>query len=58
MKVGENAATSDLPSKKEPVASDKSEDVSKYRPNPDMLVSREDLAPQVSVCNNIKGKFV
>ncbi|XP_057437217.1 uncharacterized protein LOC130729456 [Lotus japonicus] len=46
MKVGENAATSDLPSKKEPVASDKSEDVSKYRPNPDMLVSREDLAPQ------------
>ncbi|XP_016163732.1 neuroguidin isoform X1 [Arachis ipaensis] len=46
MKVGENATRSEIPSEKEGVASDKAEDVSKYRPNPDMLVSKSDLAAQ------------
>lgn len=49
IKVGENATRSEIPSEKEPVASDKTEDVSKYRPNPDMLVSKSDLTSQVSV---------
>lgn len=53
IKVGEDAARSDIPSEKEPVASNKSEDVSKYRPNPDMLVSKEEITSQV-VFNNIK----
>ncbi|XP_004513240.1 uncharacterized protein [Cicer arietinum] len=38
IKVSEN--TTNNTSEKEPVASNKSEDVSKYRPNPDMLVSK------------------
>ncbi|KAJ1424733.1 Sas10/Utp3/C1D [Sesbania bispinosa] len=46
MKVNENATRSEIPSEKEPVASNKSEDVSKYRPNPDMLVSKLDLTSQ------------
>ncbi|MED6196814.1 hypothetical protein PIB30_050895 [Stylosanthes scabra] len=37
MKVGENATRSEIPS---------AEDVSKYRTNPDMLVSKSDLAAQ------------
>ncbi|KAJ1442757.1 Sas10/Utp3/C1D [Sesbania bispinosa] len=43
MKVNENATRSDIPTENEPVASNKSEDVSKYRPNPEMLVSKLDL---------------
>ncbi|KAK7311662.1 hypothetical protein RJT34_09942 [Clitoria ternatea] len=46
MKVSENATRSDIQSEKEPVASSKSEDASKYRPNPDMLVSKVDLTSQ------------
>ncbi|XP_061371750.1 uncharacterized protein LOC133314303 [Gastrolobium bilobum] len=45
-KVSENATRNDIPSEKKLVASDKSEDVSKYRPNPDMLVSKLDLTSQ------------
>ncbi|OIW14561.1 hypothetical protein TanjilG_14947 [Lupinus angustifolius] len=43
MKVGENASKSDIPSVTGQVATNKSEDVSKYRPNPDMLESKIDL---------------
>ncbi|KAK7282908.1 hypothetical protein RIF29_12023 [Crotalaria pallida] len=43
MKAGENATRSDNPSEKEQDASNKSEDVSKLRPNPDMLVDKIDL---------------
>ncbi|XP_027356051.1 neuroguidin [Abrus precatorius] len=46
MKASENAARSDIQSEKETIASNKSEDVSKYRPNPDMLVSKLDLTLQ------------
>lgn len=49
VQAGENAAKSDIQSK-EPDASNKSEDASKYRPNPDMLVSKVDLTLQVSQC--------
>jgi len=42
---------------KEPPASKKSEDVSKYRPNPDMLVSKVEPTAEVSSFNNIKCKF-
>lgn len=52
MQASENAIRSDILNK-EPVASNKSEDVSKYRPNPDMLVSKVDLTSQVSVCDDI-----
>lgn len=52
MQASENAIRSDILNK-EPVASNKSEDVSKYRPNPDMLVSKVDLTLQVSVCDNV-----
>ncbi|TKY74418.1 Neuroguidin protein [Spatholobus suberectus] len=45
MQASENATRSDIQSK-EPVASNKNEDVSKYRPNPDMLVSKLDLTSQ------------
>ncbi|KAL2339975.1 hypothetical protein Fmac_007915 [Flemingia macrophylla] len=41
--ASENATRSDIQGK-ELAASNKSEDVSKYRPNPDMLVSKVDLA--------------
>ncbi|KAK7351214.1 hypothetical protein VNO77_10501 [Canavalia gladiata] len=46
MKASESATRSDIQSEKEPVASNKSEDASKYRPNPDMLVSKLDLTLQ------------
>ena len=49
MQASENAAKSDIQSK-DPVASNKSEDASKYRPNPDMLISKVDLTSQVSQC--------
>lgn len=52
MQASENAIRSDILNK-EPVASNKSEDASKYRPNPDMLVSKVDLTLQVSVCDNV-----
>ncbi|KAL5145285.1 Neuroguidin [Glycine soja] len=45
IQASENATRSDIQNK-EPVASNKSEDVSKYRPNPDMLVSKVDLTLQ------------
>ncbi|RDY00644.1 Neuroguidin, partial [Mucuna pruriens] len=45
MQASENATRSDVQSK-EPVASSKNEDMSKYRPNPDMLVSKLDLTSQ------------
>ncbi|KAG5034502.1 hypothetical protein AAZV13_04G088100 [Glycine max] len=45
MQASENAIRSDILNK-EPVASNKSEDASKYRPNPDMLVSKVDLTSQ------------
>ncbi|XP_052731812.1 uncharacterized protein LOC108331826 isoform X3 [Vigna angularis] len=45
VQAGENAAKSDFQST-EPDASNKSEDASKYRPNPDMLVSKVDLTLQ------------
>ncbi|KAF7830033.1 neuroguidin-like isoform X1 [Senna tora] len=38
--VSENKMGNVIPSENEPVAPNKSEDVSKYRPNPDMLVGR------------------
>ncbi|XP_020219238.1 neuroguidin [Cajanus cajan] len=43
--ASENATRSDIQGK-ETAASNKSEDVSKYHPNPDMLVSKLDLASQ------------
>jgi len=49
VQASENAAKSDIQSK-DPVASNKSEDASKYRPNPDMLISKVDLTSQVSQC--------
>lgn len=52
MQASENAIRSDILNK-EPVASNKSEDASKYRPNPDMLVSKVDLTSQVSVCDDV-----
>ena len=52
IQASENATRSDIQNK-EPVASNKSEDVSKYRPNPDMLASKVDLTLQVSVCDNV-----
>ncbi|KAK7406182.1 hypothetical protein VNO78_07802 [Psophocarpus tetragonolobus] len=45
MQASENASRSDIQNK-EPVASNKGEDASKYRPNPDMLVSKVDLTSQ------------
>lgn len=44
-KASENVKGNGIPSE-EPVASNKSEDVSKYRPNPDMLVSKLDSTSQ------------
>ncbi|XP_028804501.1 neuroguidin [Neltuma alba] len=44
-KASENVKGNDIPSE-EPVAPNKSEDVSKYRPNPDMLVSKLDNTSQ------------
>lgn len=46
MKVSENATRSDIPGEKKQLASNKSEDVSKYHPKPDMLVSKSDLTSQ------------
>ncbi|KAK7373360.1 hypothetical protein VNO80_06766 [Phaseolus coccineus] len=45
VQASENATKSDI-QRKEPVASNKSEDASKYRPNPDLLVSKLDLTSQ------------
>ncbi|CAJ1974053.1 unnamed protein product [Sphenostylis stenocarpa] len=45
VQASENATKSDVQSK-ETAASTKSEDASKYRPNPDMLVSKLDLTSQ------------
>lgn len=58
MKVSENATRSDIPGKKEQLASNKSEDVSKYHPNPDLLVNKSDLTSQVGLRNNIKCKVL
>lgn len=50
--VSENATGNAIPTEKEAVAPNNSEDVSKYRPNPDMLVSKLDNTSQVSRYNN------
>jgi len=54
VQASENATKNDILNK-ELLASNKSEDASKYRPNPDMLVSKLDLTSQVSecICDNI-----
>ena len=52
MNISENATRS-VPNEKESVTPDNSDDVSKYRPNPEMLVSKSDITSQVSVCNKL-----
>ena len=53
MNVTENAMEGAVPSEEESVAPTKGEDLSKYRPNPDMLVNKSDITSHVRECNNL-----
>lgn len=55
IKASESAASN--ANEKVPAASNKNEDDSKHRPNPEMLVSKIQPTAKVSLFNNIKWKF-